>query len=491
MPTANNATVNINKTSVIGVFEGECADSNITNLNGLDITREVWENVFNSDDYQAAIKNGFYIGFLGHPEDPNCQDFEHACIVMTEGHIDDNGKVYGKFNLVDTPVGRIVKTFIDAGVTFGISVRGAGDIVDNSVDPETFIFRGFDLVTFPAYPESIPKFIAASSDADTQASYKKICAAVQANIDGLNTVEAIDIVQKQFAPQSDTYCMLQDRRNMLESANSSLDLQEADITDREKLLQARVNGLLSLYLDTKKKLSECLTKQTELEACSKDMMVEASTLRRKLKAVQRIHSDQVVASQQPIRALKADLNNVKTELFATQRREKTSQKIAASRKEEIRKLTSISNRSNQKISELQNQISENLKYKQIASNVTKQLSEKDKVIANLQSKLDETVAQTRELDSKLSNLDRANKQLQSRIASSTALISEYQDAYASLYSNAIGSVAPHDAISANTSVKDLQRILSSTSVASNLENSEVPADIADIGITDPSDLVTL
>ena len=157
--------------SIIGTFTGQCADATITNLNGLDITEEVWRTVFDSDEYAKGIENGWYIGYLGHPEgDPGCQDFEHACIVMTEGHIDDDGKVYGSFNLIDTPVGRIVKSFQDAGVTFGISVRGAGDIIDNSVDPDTFVFRGFDLVAFPAYPDAIPEFtpIAASSDVDKQ-----------------------------------------------------------------------------------------------------------------------------------------------------------------------------------------------------------------------------------------------------------------------------------------------------------------------------------
>ena len=48
-----------------------------------------------------------------------------------------------QFDLIDTPVGRIVKTFQDAGVTFGISVRGAGDIINNSVDPDTFVFIVF------------------------------------------------------------------------------------------------------------------------------------------------------------------------------------------------------------------------------------------------------------------------------------------------------------------------------------------------------------
>ena len=192
------------KRSIIGKFEGECADSNITNLNGLDITREVWETVFGSDEYKNAVQNGWYLGFLGHPDDPNCMDFEHACIVMTSGRIADNGKIYGTFDLLDTPVGRIVKTLQDAGVTFGISVRGAGDIIDNSVDPETFVFRGFDLVTFPAYPESIPTFtaVAASSDVETQKKYKKVCAAIHANISQVTSQAALDVMKTCVASQS-------------------------------------------------------------------------------------------------------------------------------------------------------------------------------------------------------------------------------------------------------------------------------------------------
>lgn len=44
------------RTSILGTYEGECADANITNLNGLDITREVWENTFASDEYKKGIE---------------------------------------------------------------------------------------------------------------------------------------------------------------------------------------------------------------------------------------------------------------------------------------------------------------------------------------------------------------------------------------------------------------------------------------------------
>lgn len=38
--------------SILGTFSGECADSAITNLNGMDISREVFEKLFESDEYK-------------------------------------------------------------------------------------------------------------------------------------------------------------------------------------------------------------------------------------------------------------------------------------------------------------------------------------------------------------------------------------------------------------------------------------------------------
>ena len=53
----------------------------------------------------------------------------------------DNDEIYGTFDLIDTPVGRIVKSFIDAGVEWGISIRGAGD-----VDAEGNVYETFKVV---------------------------------------------------------------------------------------------------------------------------------------------------------------------------------------------------------------------------------------------------------------------------------------------------------------------------------------------------------
>ena len=128
---ANPIKASIVNSSILGTYEGEAMDTNITNKNGIDITKDVIEVVLESDDYIQGVANGWFIGYLGHPVEPDCMEFERGCIVLKAMRIEPNGKVYCTFDLVNTPVGQIVKTFIDAGVKFGISIRGAGDIVGN------------------------------------------------------------------------------------------------------------------------------------------------------------------------------------------------------------------------------------------------------------------------------------------------------------------------------------------------------------------------
>ena len=116
------------KGTILGTFTGKCCDAAVVNNNDMKLDRELFEKLIKSEEYKDAMEHRYYIGFLGHPEDPNCQDFKDGCIVMTSMEIKDNDEIYGTFDLIDTPVGRVVKSFIDAGVQFGISIRGAGDV---------------------------------------------------------------------------------------------------------------------------------------------------------------------------------------------------------------------------------------------------------------------------------------------------------------------------------------------------------------------------
>lgn len=416
------------KNSVIGIFEGECADSNITNENGLDITRPVWENIFSSESYQQAIELGWYIGFLGHPDDPGCMDFRNACIVMTEGHIDDNGKVYGKFNLIDTPVGRTVKTFIDAGVTFGISVRGAGDIVNNSVDPDTFVFRGFDLVSFPAFPESIPTFtaIAASSDVESQKKYKAICAAVKENLPNIDSCEAIDILQCQFAEQSDEYKALEDRKKEIKGCNlTDDDVSECDDVD---ITKDKVESMTKLYLE-QVEANNHLKKENEI--LSSKLASNEIESRRKISSISRITADQI--------------------------RSATDAKDAAEKR--CKQLVAASIRMKETISQ---ERSNNLKYLQKISESKNIVDSKDSLISSLKTRLNETVTASANVERRTSNLDEQLKRSKAEIIACKKMLKDYQDAYAELYSQAIGADLQKVKVTASTSVSSLRSVITSS-----------------------------
>lgn len=416
------------KNSVIGIFEGECADSNITNENGLDITRPVWENIFSSESYQQAIELGWYIGFLGHPHDPGCMDFRNACIVMTEGHIDDNGKVYGKFNLIDTPVGRTVKTFIDAGVTFGISVRGAGDIVNNSVDPDTFVFRGFDLVSFPAFPESIPTFtaIAASSDLESQKKYKAICAAVKENLPNIDSCEAIDILQCQFAEQSDEYKALEDRKREIRGSNSTDDdVSECDDVD---ITKDKVESMTKLYLE---QVEENKHLKKENQILSSKLASNEIEARRKISSISRITADQIKSA--------------------------TDAKDVAEKR--CKQLVAASTRMKETISQ---ERSNNLKYLQKISESKNIIDSKDSLISSLKTRLNETVTASANVERRTSNLDEQLKRSKAEILACKKMLKEYQDAYAELYSQAVGADLQKVKVTASTSVSSLRSAITSS-----------------------------
>lgn len=529
---ANVETLN---NAIIGTYEGECADATITNLNGLDITREVWENVFSSDIYKKAIEHGWYIGYLGHPEgDPDCQDFRKACIVMTEGHIDNSGKVFGKFNLIDTPVGRIVKAFQDAGVKFGISVRGAGDIIQNSVDPDTFVFRGFDLVTFPAFPESIPEFtaIAASTDSDKRAKYQAVCAAVKNNIDSLDTVASIDIVQSCFAKQSDEYKALEDKKQTLLTSEEIPDSAKLPIDDEPSLettttytegcnedtvgecieIDPRVDSMVWLYLEYKNKCSALEEENKELKAYVTSLQSENA---RRMTSVERICKSQINDLNNVIDSVECSLDLKTTELkdLKLQHRKelRSIQSSVAERDRKIKQLEDkldFANQSNErKLSKVQASLDaeiqknselkeENLKYIKKVESAEKSIKDKSAVVASLQAELDETVRKMAQVDKKSSNLDDQISRLNSKIEAAESLTRDYQDAYANLYANALGIGLPDLRVTAKTSVDSLQKMIrGSASIMMKPDILEPTQDIDssdfDVVDYDDDDLVTL
>ena len=104
---------------------------------------------------QEKIKNRCVFGELGHPVDRTETDMEKIAICLAEQpKKGQDGKLYGVFDILNTPNGRILKSLCDYGCKIGISSRGQGDLItdmdgEEAVDPDTYDCECFDAVLLP------------------------------------------------------------------------------------------------------------------------------------------------------------------------------------------------------------------------------------------------------------------------------------------------------------------------------------------------------
>lgn len=70
------------------------------------------------------------LGELSHPEGPQINP-DKVSHLITKLNFEDH-RCIGEARILDTPNGNIVKSFIDAGVNFGVSTRGLGSIKESN-----------------------------------------------------------------------------------------------------------------------------------------------------------------------------------------------------------------------------------------------------------------------------------------------------------------------------------------------------------------------
>lgn len=452
--------------SILGTFSGKCCDAAVFNNNSMKLNRELFENLINSDEYKDAMAHRYYIGYLGHPEDPGAQTFQDACIVMTSMELRDNDEIWGTFDLIDTPVGRIVKSFIDAGVQWGISIRGAGDVdSEGNVDPDTFVFRGFDLVAFPAYDDAVPQFrqIAASKNLDDQVKYKRVCAAIDKNLSKVASIHSIEAMQEQFNPDSVEYKKLENRK---EDIGVDDECPECTKEDREEILGKKLQAMTNMYLAEHDKNKELQNTLASIQ----------TKYRRELRSIKRITASQNDLMQSKLQ----NINKSKQELKAENRG------LVVANKRLETKLNASEEENSEITKELDLARKNNLIYKQKVESSSADIKARDSQIAELQKKLNKTVVASTNATKEASNRGEQINNLKAQISSSTEefnqeldsmearilaaeeMIHEYQQAYANIYANAIGVQVSGLSVTASTSVGDLEQLIQGATNTANI-----------------------
>ena len=95
-------------------------------------------------------------GELGHPDVPTIQ-LERVSH-MIRSLVREGNNFIGKAEILNTPNGNIVKAFIDAGATLGVSSRGVGTLKQegsaNVVQPDFRLMTAADIVADPSAPDA-------------------------------------------------------------------------------------------------------------------------------------------------------------------------------------------------------------------------------------------------------------------------------------------------------------------------------------------------
>lgn len=141
----------------LAYFEGPAADYKNPTRNSRKYPLALWQRVVESDDFKEAMQTRTCLGELNHPFDDSRLeiDLREVAIVLLDLQIRDDGTIWAKFGILDTPNGRLLKTLLDSGCQIGVSSRGTGDLCDDPeegsiVEADTYYFVCFDAVVTPA-----------------------------------------------------------------------------------------------------------------------------------------------------------------------------------------------------------------------------------------------------------------------------------------------------------------------------------------------------
>tara|TARA_B100000212_G_scaffold102724_1_gene75757 strand:- start:2590 stop:3252 length:663 start_codon:yes stop_codon:yes gene_type:complete len=136
------------------VIEGVFAQTDTKNRNGRVYPKAIMEKAVAKYDKEQISKNRA-VGELNHPEGPTV-NLDKVSHLIKE--LKFEGKdVVGKAQILDTPMGKIVKGLLDGGVQLGVSTRGMGSLEQRNgamVVKDDFILSTVDIVQDPSAPEA-------------------------------------------------------------------------------------------------------------------------------------------------------------------------------------------------------------------------------------------------------------------------------------------------------------------------------------------------
>mgnify|MGYP001004145233 CR=1 FL=1 len=136
------------------VIEGVFAQADQKNRNGRVYPKAIMERAVNKYVTEQVSKKRA-VGELNHPEGPTV-NLDKVSHLITDLKLEGNN-VIGRAQILDTPMGKIVKGLLEGGVQLGVSTRGMGSLEKRNgamVVKDDFMLSTVDIVQDPSAPEA-------------------------------------------------------------------------------------------------------------------------------------------------------------------------------------------------------------------------------------------------------------------------------------------------------------------------------------------------
>ena len=167
---------NGSKFKIIGKVKGCMAPIGVYSRNHRIYEDTHWKKVLNNPLLQERLASRRLFGMPSHMQKKiDDEDFREgrishivSCLEVRE---DNNGKpfLYGEFDILDTPAGRILKAMYEGGAGIYVSTRAAGklepimgDPINKRVNSDSYYLDSIDCVLNPGFLQARPTFEAVS-----------------------------------------------------------------------------------------------------------------------------------------------------------------------------------------------------------------------------------------------------------------------------------------------------------------------------------------
>lgn len=146
-------------------IEGVFLQGGVVNRNGRFYDPSILENAVNNYN-ENFIKTGRAVGELSHGNTPQIvlERVSHKITKLTR----EGNNWHGKAEIIDTPMGKVARNLLEAGVKLGVSSKGLGTLREENgvkyVNDDFRLATAADIVADPSAPDAFVQSIYEGSE---------------------------------------------------------------------------------------------------------------------------------------------------------------------------------------------------------------------------------------------------------------------------------------------------------------------------------------